>query len=84
MRKYIVEKECAICRKKFVSYHPNTKYCSEGCKTEGNRLINASYEIRQKEKALEKKKHATALADVAVEARKAGMTYGRYVAMMNL
>lgn len=47
-------------------------------------MINASYEVRRKEKALEKKKHATALVDVAVEARKAGMTYGQYVARMGL
>lgn len=78
------EKECEVCKKLFVQKSPNTKYCCMECKAEGRMLANIAWKQRRKEMEAEKKKCATAVIDIATEAKKAGMSYGKYVALHNL
>lgn len=83
-KNYAREKECTICKNMFMVYHPNTKYCSMECKAKGDRLADIAYKQKRKEMEAEKKKRATAVIDIASEAKKAGMSYGKYVALHNL
>lgn len=78
-------KTCAACPATFVAYHPNARYCPE-CRTVNKRHITPSVERTEKElKALSKtkgKKKPLSLTEAAALARKAGMTYGQYIAKM--
>lgn len=67
-------KECVVCGKSFMPTNSRQIYCSKECKTEDYK----AYGPPAKKK---KKKPNNDLVDVAVKARKAGMTYGQYVAM---
>ena len=66
-RKYD-EKTCKICGKNFQSEVRNAKYCSDECK-------KTKYNEKPKEKKL-------SVAELAVKAKQAGMSYGQYVGLM--
>lgn len=82
------ERICAICGKTFIAGKYNAKYCSVECQDEGRRNHDKKNrkagQERKKEERKSKKKRQKALVDIAVEAKKAGMTYGQYVARMGL
>lgn len=81
-------RNCVICGKLFVARTVNGKYCSEECQTEGLRRRTRNNwrdnEAKKKEIRKSKKKRQKELVDIAVEARKAGMSYGQYVAKMGV
>ncbi len=72
------DKICGKCGKPFTALAPNRKYCSTEC----SRKANA--DCRRVRLGITKKKKVSSLRQVAVEARKAGMTYGQYVAQMEM
>lgn len=81
------KKICATCGKEFGTWSNNQRYCCEECKRYSRVKNVEAYKEKQEKKKLkyeaeQKKKHA--VIDIAVEARKAGMSYGKYVAMMKL
>lgn len=47
-------------------------------------MAESKEEIKPKKKPRTKKSNMKSITDIAVEARKAGMTYGQYVAKMGL
>lgn len=53
---YAKERECAICKNKFIARNQNTKYCGFKCKKEAELQMNIAYKIKRKEKEAEKKK----------------------------
>ena len=79
---------CEICGKKYVATQHNAKYCGAECHTEGMRRRNRANDrekTRQKiAEHIRKKDNQQAIIDIAVEAKKAGMSYGQYVARMGL
>lgn len=83
--RYEREKVCIICGKRYIAYTPNSRYCSDECKEEGNRIIKEMYNDRRvKCYHAKKKKSNDALIDISAEAKKLGMSYGQYVALNGL
>lgn len=81
------QKTCAVCGKEFGAWNTNQKFCSQNCKHEASLKSGESYREKQREKAEQQAKECKkkqAVVNIAAEARKAGMSYGKYVAMMNL
>lgn len=83
---------CAVCGKSFEAHRETEVCCSKECKDERRREQIRSY---RRDKAQEKKfeeqkkkkqvsRNKNSLTEIAIEARKAGMTYGQYVAKMGL
>lgn len=74
------KRKCAICGKAYV--HDNnwraTKYCSDKCKREGLRRCES--EARKRRKTGIYKAKNTGMSNLAMMARKEGMSYGQYVA----
>jgi predicted nucleic acid-binding Zn ribbon protein len=62
---------CAICGKKFLWKNSGKKFCSDECK--------AKYEPPRRERKKEEK--GNSLTEDAAEARKMGMSYGKYMAL---
>lgn len=76
-------RRCAYCGNCFVATHYNVKYCSLTCRDARNLRVQSESRKRPRGEA-GREKPAKSLVDIAVEARKAGMTYGQYVAKMKL
>lgn len=79
-------KRCVVCGCELKSRHWNAKYC-DGCNKRIKKDKQREYERRhrciQKRKDLGKRDTVSMTADIeqlAQEARKAGMSYGQYVA----
>ena len=76
---------CKICGKQFTANTVRKMLCSEECKRE-NRIRKATEynkKIKEiKENAKKEKEQRETIVDIAVEAKKAGMTYGQYTAML--
>lgn len=69
---------CKNCNKEFKTVNPHAKYCCFECRQE-------FYKKNPKPKPVaEKKVKKKSLAEINEEARKAGMTYGKYVMKMGL
>lgn len=82
---YQRDRECRLCGAPYISYSPNGKYCSDKCKHEAQlRYDREKYAAQVKEKRMDQKKKAHALADILKAAQEAGMSYGKYVATMKL
>lgn len=77
-------KTCKICGKTFEGWNKDQKYCSVECKKINDRAVQEKYRKSLKEKEALAAKKRMAINDINEEARKQGMTYGQYVAMMNL
>lgn len=85
------EIKCEVCGKVFIAGYSFAKYCSNACKKRGHANKSIEYhkehysstknEAKAKTKSAKKKKAAT-IGELAVEARKHGMTYGKYIAMI--
>lgn len=84
----IWERKCEVCGRPYVTNKANAKYCGQKCSKEGIRRVNAeNRKIQSENKKAEKKKkkdNQKAIVNIAVEAKKAGMSYGQYVAKMGL
>ena len=76
-------KTCHICGKRFIGYNA-TKYCGLECSRVANRDRNKRFHENEKVRKRKANSNETAIVDIAVEARKAGMSYGQYVAKMGL
>ena len=69
------EKKCPVCGKVFKP-SGRQKYCNPKCTDIAQRNKLKSLNVEGKSRALREK----SLSEVAAEARKAGMTYGQYMA----
>ena len=82
---YSVKRVCRICKTEFISHSSNGRYCSEECKKKGDKENNRRGWDKQKEKMkIMYKPKGSALSQVAMAARKSGMTYGQYVGIYNI
>lgn len=70
-----IDKTCVYCGKNFQALNSRAKFCCDEHKVLQNKVDRMN--IRNAEKLKNK-----SLTQVAREARKAGMTYGRYVASL--
>ena len=70
-----IEKTCVYCGKHFQALNSRAKFCCDEHRVLQNKVDCAN--IKNK-----KKLEGKSLTQVAREARKAGMTYGRYVASL--
>ena len=70
-----MQKKCKHCGKEFNSSKVNKLYCSDECKKKSRKNMSR----KRKGRKYAGKPNA-AVIDVAVKARKAGMSYGQYVA----
>ena len=84
MRKPMI-KTCAICGKKFVAKSGRQEYCSKACQAARHVGEPSAKDLRTK---IESEKRAgisyKQISEVAREARERGMSYGRYVALLEL
>ena len=76
--KQIVEKECTCCGKKFTQNGHKQVYCSPECRKEMRR----STEKAKRQSKPKTKKKGSNLRDLNREAMQHGMSYGKYVAML--
>lgn len=67
---------CCHCNKVFQSNTAHTKYCSQSCRTKANEEKKRNEEYERRPRANKE------LDRVAAEANAAGMSYGKYVAML--
>ena len=78
-RKEPIIKQCACCGADFVYTIHNKRYCSPEC------AHKVQYEERKAVKSERKrKKKPKTVRDIAKEARAHGMSYGKYVAMLEM
>ena len=76
---------CKVCGKEFMPQSHLSKCCSDECKIENNKLNSRKkYAEMQSIKKSNNKSKKLTVTEIAVLARKAGMTYGQYVAKMNI
>ena len=80
-------KKCIICGTEFKPSKSTVVCCSESCKKkrqrENEKAKHAEYREEQK-KSKKKKTNHKQLADIAIDARKEGLTYGQYVVKYGL
>ena len=74
---------CDECGQEFERVNNNQRYCSAECKANMQKKRMAIYAETQKKRNAEKKikekmNKMPALIDISAEARKAGMSYGKY------
>ena len=67
---------CIVCGERFIG---ESQYCSEKCREENITIRKKAKEMRMAKPR--KPKIKSELARINAEAREAGMSYGRYVAM---
>lgn len=77
MREY---RNCAVCGKMYVAIRANQRYCGSECRYIGLQRLEAEKRASKRKK----KKKKASIVDVAVDAKKAGMSYGEYVAKMGV
>ena len=73
---------CKICGKEFVSKCFATKCCSDECKKENARINGKKWTDMQKALKPKKKEKKLTVTEIAAMAKKAGVSYGQYVAQM--
>lgn len=92
------DKVCAICGKTFQTARPNAKYCGEECTRAGRNIQSRALKARNREKIRAqarqryRNKKASAmqparppsLSAVAALARAQHLTYGQYMARMQM
>ena len=79
--------KCCICGKEFEKSVANSKYCSDECRKVGlsNNVKNfherkMQQELEQRKKRKRQKNNRDKITEIAIAARKEGLTYGQYVA----
>jgi hypothetical protein len=85
---------CNICGEMFQPSRTTHNFCSQKCRKKHFKIQNKGYYAKQlerkrierglKQEMRNKKTNHDKIADIAIEARKHGMTYGQYVAKMGL
>ena len=75
---------CLACGKKFVTNKPNQKTCSAECKSIYSKSIHNKPVEKEKVERRKPKSNYEEIVDIAIEARKHGMSYGQYVAMLHM
>lgn len=73
-------RRCAVCNKLYIATRGNAKYCSAECRREVDYASKRAYKAEHKKP----RKKKQSITEIAIEARKAGMTYGQHVAKMGL
>ena len=81
--------KCDICKKDIITQHGNTKYCPD-CKKNMRKKQRAAAHKKYEEKANQEygeniiriRNNNARISAIAAEARKAGLTYGKYVASL--
>ena len=81
--------KCDICNKDIITNSRNTKYCPD-CKKNMRKKQRAAAHKKYEEKANQEyeeniiriRNNNARIAAIAAEARKAGLTYGKYVASL--
>lgn len=73
-------KTCPICGKEFEG---NRKYCNKECSKKGYRLKQITRTEKKRKLKQKSRTNDNRLQTIAKEARKAGMSYGQYVALQN-
>lgn len=81
MREYRL---CVVCNNPYVATRIDSKTCSKVCSKQWNKISSKMANEKAREQKKQEKKKKMMVNDIAVEARKAGMTYGQYVAKMGL
>ena len=85
-------RKCKICGTEFETSHYSKICCSKECAKENYKIISREHQRRitemnrlerEKNKKQPKKK-TMSVTDIAVKAKAAGMSYGQYVATMNM
>ena len=79
-------RKCAICGKEFITIVYNSKYCSDFCKEEGNRIKQREYHenLRKNKGTVKTEKKPEPLWKIDAKAREMGLSYGQYVVKMGL
>ena len=86
MAKEYEKRICPVCNTEFMPKYHNAICCSEECKLKRRRAKEKAHKehycelakIRERKK--QAKKNHDKIADIAIAARKEGLTYGQYVA----
>ena len=80
--------KCDVCNKDIIAHHHNTKYCPECKKNMIKKRQSAAhkkYEEKAKqeyeEKIIRSRNSNARIAAIDAEARKAGLTYGKYMSL---
>ena len=76
-----VERVCVYCGKTFINVGHKRKYCSQECSDVMKKTQTKEAQNNAKRKP---RKKSTSLRDMAKEAREHGMTYGQYVAKIEM
>lgn len=76
-------RECVICKKLFIPNVANQIYCNKQCGIKALSERRKSVKIENEGKP-KNKKPKMSVAEIAVAARAAGMSYGQYVEKMKL
>lgn len=69
---------CPVCGKRFTGSE-NKKYCGAYCRNKAGKAKRIGKEL-----TVPGKRKKMTIEDIDAEARKAGLSYGKYVAMMKL
>lgn len=78
---------CIVCGGAYIAHKHNSKICSDECKRKRSAVMLDARMKRLREKAEAEKQKAVkkkTLTELAIEARQHGMTYGQYVAQLEL
>ena len=77
-------KSCVICGKQFITQAASAKCCGAECRRENGLIRNREKKERDKiRKAAKQHQTKVTVADIAVRAKAAGLSYGQYVARMD-
>lgn len=85
------ERVCPLCNTKFQTEYYAGLYCSDECKITADNESRKKARERSRKRYYEKKREeelrkqkAKSITEIAIAAREAGMTYGKYVSEMGL
>jgi predicted DNA binding CopG/RHH family protein len=81
--------KCVVCNKDIITQHHNTRYCPD-CKKKHEKKQQIAAHKKYEEKAKQEyeeniiriRNSNARISAIAAEARKAGLTYGKYVASL--
>ena len=74
-------RKCEYCQNEFIATRSNAKFCSAACRYYGTLKQEKK---KRSDSPPSKKDTSQTFVEIAVAARKAGMSYGKYVAKMGL
>lgn len=84
-------KTCELCGKQFIPTTKNARYCGEECRIKVKRQRTKEWQAKRKQEKKEQRKQEfkrlvakNELKELTIEARKHGMSYGKYVALLEM